>query len=204
MSTLIVILVDIFCSFIISYFQNKKGENMKTKDLVLCALSAVFIAICSWISIPTSIPFTMQTFAVFFIIFVLGAKKATISITVYILMGAIGIPVFSGFTSGMGILFGSTGGYIIGFLLSALFLSVTKFIYKKSGITTLIFSFISLFICYTTGTLWFYLVYTSSTGAITYSGILAMCVVPFIIPDTIKILFAFYVSKIIKSRIYDD
>ncbi|WP_290771575.1 biotin transporter BioY [Anaerofustis sp.] len=177
---------------------------MKTKDLILCALSAVFMAICSWTSIPTSIPFTMQTFAVFFIIFVLGAKKAAISITVYILMGAIGIPVFSGFTSGMGILFGSTGGYIIGFLLSALFLSITKFIYKKSSIKTLIFSFISLFICYTAGTLWFYLVYTSSTGTITYSGILAMCVVPFIIPDTIKILLAFYVSKIIKSRIYDD
>ena len=90
------------------------------RDLVLIALFAALMAICSWISIPTTVPFTLQTFAVFVAAGLLGGKRGTIAVLVYILLGAVGLPVFAGFTGGVGILLGSTGGYIIGFLGSAL------------------------------------------------------------------------------------
>ena len=95
----------------------EKKDKFRTIDLVYIALGAVIIAVCSWISIPTAVPFTMQTFAVFLILSVLGGKRGTIAIIVYVLLGAIGAPVFASFTSGIGILMGNTGGYIIGFIL---------------------------------------------------------------------------------------
>lgn len=83
-------------------------------------LFAVVIAICSWISIPTVVPFTLQTFAVFLTVSVLGGKRGTLSVIIYVLLGAVGLPVFSGFKGGVGALLNTTGGYIIGFIFSAL------------------------------------------------------------------------------------
>ena len=85
----------------------------KTLDMVYIALFAVLIAICSWISIPTSIPFTLQTFGIFVTVGVLGGKRGSFAVFIYLLLGAIGVPVFAGFSGGMGVLLGTTGGYII-------------------------------------------------------------------------------------------
>ena len=92
----------------------------KTYDMVYIAVFAVVMAICSWISIPATVPFTLQTFGVFLAVGVLGGKRGTLSILVYILLGAVGVPVFAGFSGGIGSLFGNAGGYIIGFLVGAL------------------------------------------------------------------------------------
>lgn len=72
---------------------------------------AVLIAICSWISIPMTVPFTLQTFAVFLAVGVLGGKRGSLAVLIYILLGAVGIPVFAGFSGGIGVLLGNTGGY---------------------------------------------------------------------------------------------
>ena len=90
-------------------------RKMKTIDLAYMALGAVIIAVCSWISIPTVVPFTLQTFAVFSVLGLLGGKRGTISVLIYILLGAVGVPVFAGFSGGFGVILGPTGGYIIGF-----------------------------------------------------------------------------------------
>lgn len=92
------------------------AEKSKTYDMVYIAVFAVLMAICSWISIPTVVPFTLQTFGVFLAIGVLGGKRGSLAVLVYILLGAIGVPVFAGFTGGIGILLRNTGGYIVGFL----------------------------------------------------------------------------------------
>ena len=89
-------------------------KTVKTQDLVYVSLFAVLITVCSWISIPFIVPFTMQTFALFLAINFLGGKKGLISIVIYVALGAVGVPVFSGFTSGIGALFGLNGGYIFG------------------------------------------------------------------------------------------
>ena len=94
--------------------------KIKTLDMAYVAMFAILIAICAWISIPMTIPFTMQTFGIFLAVGVLGGKRGSLAVLVYLLMGIVGLPVFSGFTGGIGCLAGATGGYIVGFLLSAL------------------------------------------------------------------------------------
>ena len=76
------------------------ATRSKTYDIVYIAVFAVIMAICSWISIPTAVPFTLQTFGVFVAVGVLGGKRGTLSILVFILLGAIGVPVFAGFSGG--------------------------------------------------------------------------------------------------------
>lgn len=95
---------------------------MKTQEAVYGGFSIALLAICSWISIPLTIPFTLQTFGIFFICFLFGGKKGTLYVLAYIITGAIGLPVFSGFRGGMSALLDLTGGYIVGFVWSSLFL----------------------------------------------------------------------------------
>ena len=94
-------------------------QNITVRDMAYIALMAVVIALCSWISVPAAVPFTMQTFAVFCALLLLGGRRGTFAVALYILLGAFGLPVFSGFRGGIGALLGPTGGYIVGFLLCA-------------------------------------------------------------------------------------
>ena len=81
----------------------------KTYDLVYIAVFAVVMAVCSWISIPAQVPFTLQTFGVFMAVGVLGGKRGTLAVLVYVLLGAVGVPVFAGFSGGIGALLGNAG-----------------------------------------------------------------------------------------------
>lgn len=95
----------------------KKG--FRTRDLVLIAIFAAMMAVCAWISVPVlAVPFTLQSFGVFMALLCLGGKRGTAAICVYVLLGAVGAPVFSGFNGGIGAIMGATGGYIIGFIFS--------------------------------------------------------------------------------------
>ena len=160
-------------------------------DLVYIALFAVLIAICSWISIPTSVPFTMQTFGVFMAVGVLGGRRGTLSVLVFILLGAAGIPVFAGFTGGPGILFGMTGGYIIGFLFTGLVMWAFEAAFGRKPAVLLLSMLAGLAVCYLFGTVWFWIVYSRQSGPVGLAAVLGWCVIPFIIPDLVKIAFAF-------------
>ena len=89
------------------------STSVTTRDMVYCAMFAVLIAVCSWISIPATVPFTLQTFGIFVTVGILGGKRGSVSVLIYLLLGAVGIPVFAGFKGGIGALLGTTGGYII-------------------------------------------------------------------------------------------
>ena len=170
-------------------------KNYKTIDLVYIALGAVLITICSWISIPTTVPFTMQTFAVFFVLSILGGKRGTVAIIVYVLLGAVGVPVFAQFTSGIGILFGNTGGYIVGFIFMGLvYWLIVHFLGKKLWVEILAMV-IGLAVCYSFGTVWFMIVYVQANGAVGLAMVLAWCVIPFIIPDLIKLGLALTLAR---------
>ena len=174
---------------------------MKTRDLVLIALFAALIALCAWITIPSFVPFTMQTFAVFMAASLLGGKRGTLAVLVYILLGAVGLPVFSGFNSGLGYLAGKTGGYIIGFIALALTMwGVTK-IGGRGWVVRGIGMVAGLLVCYAFGTAWFMNVYIRTSGPVTLMTVLSWCVIPYIIPDLIKIALALYLSNRIKRRI---
>lgn len=167
--------------------------------LAQIALGAVIIAVCSWISIPTVVPFTLQTFAVFFILSTLGGKRGTVSIIIYILLGAVGIPVFSGFKGGIGVLLGTTGGYIVGFILMGLVYWLFERLAGKKLPVVIISMLTGLVICYAFGTAWFMFVYAGQSGAIGVGTALGWCVLPFIIPDVAKMAAAILLSSRIRK-----
>lgn len=171
------------------------AKKLRTADLVYMALGAVLITVCSWISIPTAIPFTLQTFAVFCVLGLLGGKRGTISILVYILLGAVGVPVFSGFTGGFGIVIGPTGGYIVGFILMGLIYWLAEALFGKKLLVRILSSVSGLLICYAFGTAWFMIVYARTTGPMELGAALASCVIPFIIPDLVKLAAALFLSS---------
>jgi len=179
----------------------KTRDNSKVLDLVYIAIGAALIAICSWISIPTAVPFTLQTFAVFFVLLALGGERGTLATLVYVLLGAVGVPVFAGFSGGIGILFGSTGGYIIGFLFTGLiYILFTKF-FKKNIVMKVVALVLGLAVCYAFGTAWFMHVYMKSSGEVGLLTVLGWCVFPFIIPDLLKLALAVVISKRIEPVI---
>lgn len=174
----------------------------KTIDITLIALFAALMAICSWISIPLTVPFTLQTFAVFVTLEIIGGKRGTLSILVFLLLGAIGVPVFAGFKSGVAVLLGTTGGYLIGFLCTALIYWLFTSLLGNKFIVRLIALLLGLVVCYAFGTAWFMVVYMKSTGTIGLATVLGWCVTPFVIPDLVKLAVAFIISdrvtKVIK------
>ena len=176
----------------------KTRDNTKVLDLVYISIGAALIAICSWISIPTAVPFTLQTFAVFFVLLSLGGERGTLATLVYVLLGAVGVPVFAGFSGGIGVLLGSTGGYIIGFLFTGIIF--TKFFSKKI-VVKIIALVLGLAVCYAFGTAWFMSVYIKNSGEIGLVTVLGWCVFPFIIPDLLKLALAVVISKRIEPVI---
>lgn len=176
----------------------------KTYDMVYIAVFTVVLVICSWISIPTQIPFTFQTFGVFMAVGVLGGRRGTWTVVVYLLLGAVGLPVFSGFRGGAGVLLSVNGGYLIGFLFSALVMwameKIFSGIWKKSSAIVFLSMLMGLLTCYLFGSVWFMVIYAKTTGAAGFTAVLGWCVMPFIIPDLIKVSLAFMLAK--KMRKY--
>ncbi|MBO5869193.1 MAG: biotin transporter BioY [Clostridia bacterium] len=161
------------------------------------ALGAVILAVCSWISIPTPIvPFTLQTFGVFFLIYYFGAKKATASLVVYIALGAIGIPVFSNFTSGFGVLMGATGGYILGFVVSGDVCIATESLFGNKWQIRVVSSILAILACYAVGSARAMQFVETETDFLSFfiGSLLAFGVF-----DVVKIVFAFFVARYLKK-----
>lgn len=168
----------------------KRTENknrLSTLDLVYVGLSAALIAVCSWISIPLTVPITLQTLGICLVAGLFGTKIGTLATVVYVALGAVGVPVFSGFKSGVGALMGSTGGYIIGFIFTAL---IVGYISDKTGgkLWCVVLGMIAgVLACYVFGTAWFAVVYAKTSEPAPLATILGWCVLPFLIPDAVKI-----------------
>ena len=176
-------------------------EGIQTKDAAMIAVCAAVMAVCSWISIPAAVPFTMQTFGVFLAVGLLGGRNGTLAVVIYLLLGAAGLPVFSGFTGGIGHLFGATGGYIIGFVFSALLMWLMERFLGRS-LKALVASMIAgLLVCYAFGTAWFMVVYARDSGSIGLITALSWCVFPYIIPDALKILLAAIMTRRLRPLI---
>ncbi len=176
-------------------------------DIVVIAISAALITVCSWISIPLGpVPFTLQTLAILAVLLTLGGRRGTIAIVVYLALGAIGVPVFAGFKGGPAALLGPTGGFLVGFIAAALiFWLLEKLVFARLMSTPakrlvfgLINSLIFELVLYVVGVIWFMTVYAAKTGPIGLGAVLSMCVIPFIIPDIVKMIAA----AVIGSRAY--
>ena len=138
--------------------------------MVLASLFAALIAICAWISIPVPpLVFTLQTFGILLTLGLLGGKWGTVTILVYLLTGIVGLPVFAGFRGGAAALLDATGGFLWGFLLG--------------GIAFWLIS-------YACGTWWF----SRYAGDVGISAAVLTCVVPYLIPDALKLALAYTLS----------
>ena len=141
----------------------------------------------------------MQTFAVYLTLNFLGAKKGTVSVCIYFLLGLIGLPVFANFNSGVGALFGLTGGYMIGWLFSGLIMWLIEKLIGKKLWAQAVSMLIGLIVCYITGTAWFMVVYARNSGPIGLWTALLWCVIPFVVPDIVKLALALMVSQRLKK-----
>lgn len=107
----------------IASYTGRRSRSFSVRDLTRVALMTAILAVCGWITIPLPepmVPFTLQTFGVFLCLLILGGRDGTLAIAAYLLLGAVGAPVFSSFRGGLGVLLGSTGGYLTGFLAMGL------------------------------------------------------------------------------------
>ena len=148
------------------------------------------MAVCSWISVPTAIPFTLQTFAVFLAVTILGGKRGTLAIVVYLLLGMVGVPVFAGFSAGPGVLFGTTGGYLIGFIFSGLLMWLMERIADRKLWVQMLSMFLGMVTYYIVGTVWFMVVYGNTNRPVSLLTALGWCVFPFVVPDLVKAALA--------------
>ncbi len=166
-----------------------KTVKRSVRRIARISVFAALIAVCSQICLPFAVPFTMQTFALFLTLFLLK-NDAIIAASVYIIIGAVGVPVFSGFTGGIAVLAGATGGYIFGFLLSAvLYALIIRFLGDKP-VAVLIGAVAALTVCYLVGAAWYGTVCKTD-----FLTALALGVFPYILPDALKLFLALTLSK---------
>ncbi|MDE7390521.1 MAG: biotin transporter BioY [Lachnospiraceae bacterium] len=175
----------------------KKSEGFNSKSTVLTmtctAISVALIVVCTLISVPTVVPFTLQTFALFVILGLFDAKISILSVVVYILMGLVGLPVFAGQKSGIAVIFGPTGGYLIGFILCMLICTLLRKIKKDSNVVMVVGWVVGMVVYDLFGTVWFCAVYTKELSGAAFISALSVCVLPFIIPDLLKMAAALFI-----------
>lgn len=178
----------------------KAKKHFSVLDLTLCALFAALMAVCAWISVPTpwDVSFTLQTFAIFAALGLLGGKRGTIALAVYLVLGAVGLPVFSNFRGGAGVLLGTTGGYIMGFVLSALAYWLLTALLGEKFWVQLLGMVLGCLLYYAVGTAWYMVVYTQTKGAVALGTVLGWCVVPYLIPDAVKVALALVMTRSLK------
>lgn len=162
--------------------------------MVFIALFAAIICIMAPFSLSVGvIPISLGTFAIYLAGGFLGGKKGIVAVCVYILLGAVGLPVFTGFTGGFAKLLGVTGGYIIGYIPLAL---ITGIFAEKNKALLPLGMILGTLACYAFGTAWFMI----STGSELVPALLS-CVVPFLIGDAIKIAAASAICIPLRSRV---
>ena len=168
---------------------------MKTRDLTMIAVSAALLCIAGPLSIPAGpVPLSLATFAVYMAGAVLGAKKGAAAAALYLLIGIIGVPVFSGFESGFQKLAGPTGGYLLGYLPCAFLTGIGT--EKSAGRKWFLpaMAAAGTLVLYIIGTAWFML----STGNV-IGPALSLCVLPFLPGDAAKIIAAFLLAEPVRK-----
>lgn len=167
---------------------------MDIRRMTRCALFAALLAVCAWLSVPVGDgAVSLQTFGVLLCLGVLGGRWGTLTCLVYIALGAVGLPVFTGLQGGMGVLLGPTGGYIWGFLAGALIY------WALEGRLPVWLCMVSvLAACYACGTAWYALVYARDS----FWLVAAKCVLPYLLPDGVKLVLALALTKRIRYIIF--
>lgn len=172
------------------------AQTVRTKKIVLIGLMTAVTCILGPLSIPlpfSPVPISLTNFAIFLAVFILGMKDATISFIIYLLLGAVGVPVFSAFSGGLGKLVGPTGGYLFGFIFLALIMGFFMEHFDRKIVPTIIGMIIGMAVCYIFGTVWL-----AKLMSLSFNEALALGVLPYLAGDVAKIIIA----VIIGPRLY--
>lgn len=171
----------------------------KTKSMTMISLMTALICILGPITlaIPISpVPVSFVTLAIYFSVYILGMKRGVVSCLLYLLIGFIGVPVFSAFTGGAGRLVGPTGGYLIGYAFMALISGFFIERWQNQRIMQMIGMILGTLVCYLVGTAWL-----SIQAGMSFSAALAAGVLPFIPGDAVKIAAAFMAAPAVRKRL---
>ena len=164
------------------------NQKIRTKQMVLIALMTAVTCVLGPLSIPlpfSPVPISLTNFAIFLAIFILGMKNGTISFIIYLLLGAVGVPVFSSFRGGFQVLAGPTGGYLIGFIFLALIMGFALDHFDRKLVPTIIGMIIGMAVCYAFGTVWL-----AKLLSLSFKEGLMMGVIPYLPGDAAKIIIA--------------
>ena len=167
-----------------------EGSKNNVRELVTIALLAAVLCILAPLSIPIGpVPISLTNLVLYFFVFIVGTRRTSIAFIIYMLLGMVGLPVFSGFSGGLGKLVGPTGGYIIGFLPMVIVMGLFLEKHRKASVKNIILNSIVMEVCtwipYLLGTAW--LAYSAK---MTFTAALAVGVLPFIVEDLIKMVLA--------------
>lgn len=190
--------------------QNRKPQRLSAvRDLTIVALSVALLTLCSYISIPTPVGhITLQLFAVLLIASTLDLKKSVLSVTLYVAMGLIGLPLFAGFRGGISVLFEVSGGFFVGFILISAIIPLSRRFFGNSTCCLIVSSVLSILLTYLVATIWIHTV----SGGIEHPGsfiiFLLLYTAIFIVPDLAKLALVLCIAprirKFIDFSIYKD
>lgn len=178
---------------------NQRTSRMTTSSMVSIALVTAVTCILAPLSIPiplSPVPLTLTNLVLFISIYVLGWKKAIISLFIYLLLGLTGLPVFSGFSGGPGKFAGPTGGYLIGFIFMVIIAGVFIQRFPQKRILHLTGMVLATAVTYLFGTMWL-----AVQMDLPFSAALSIGVLPYLAGDTIKIIIALIVGPTLKTRL---
>ena len=176
---------------------NENNTTSKTYAMTTTALMAAVLCVLGPLVIPIGpVPISLVPLAIFLSVYILGTKKGTIAVLLYLFIGAVGLPVFSGFAGGFGKIAGPTGGYLLGYIFMALIAGwfIHRF-YDRIAIQFL-GMLLGLAVLYAFGTAWL-----SISAGMTFKAALAAGVIPFVAFDIVKIIISIVLGRTIKNRI---
>ena len=176
--------------------KNRTQKRIATACTV--GVCTAITVVSAYIHIPLFVPITLQTLAIMLISGVFGVRVGLISTVAYILLGVMGLPVFSGGQAGISALLGPSGGFIFGFILVSAIVGIAADIFEKRGVNAFLPRFAVMLIAnvllYVCGVGFYCLVYAARDGVSVISAI-TLLVLPYIIPDLIKVAVAAYLAK---------
>lgn len=170
--------------------------NQKVYPLAMVAVMTAVTCVLGPMSIAIGpIPVSFTNLAIYISLYLLGWRRGSLSYLVYMLIGMVGMPVFSGYTGGFGKLFGPTGGYILGFLPMAI-IAGWVIDHSRSRLAHLAGMVLGTGVCYAFGTAWFCFQVGYSVGAA-----LGLCVLPFVPVDLVKMAVAMGLGTVVRDRL---
>lgn len=181
-------MLDLFCA---SWYGmgERQVDGVAVRNMTRSALFAALMSLCAWLSLPVGqLAVSLQSFAVLLALGVLGGKRGTAAVAVYLALGAVGLPVFTGFRGGFSVLLGPTGGYLWGFLLAG-----GLFWLLEKRLRVWVNMILALLCCYACGTAWYAAMYGGDVWAV-----LGLCVAPYLLPDGCKLALALLCCRKLK------